>query len=523
MIKNALISVSNKVGILEFARMLLTMNIQILSTGGTAKLFIDNNIHVTKIADYIDFPEILDGRVKTLHPKIYAGILARRNFSQDIETLKKYHIISIDIVVVNLYPFQKTIAKQECLLENAIENIDIGGSAILRSSAKNYKNVIVICDPIDYSTVLTNLRDNGDLQCEQRLLLAKKAFTYTAQYDNAIANYFDSFDSNHKYTTYNTYPKILNLKFKKIQEMRYGENPHQSAAFYRDIKHVENALVNYTKLQGKELSFNNIADTDTALECIKTFDATNTIVCIIVKHANPCGAAIGKNALEAYTKAFKTDPVSAFGGIIAFNCELDEETTKIIMQQFVEILIAPEFSTNARKILATKQNIRLLKIISSKNLNTYDFKSVNGGLLVQSSDTKNILLSETKLVSKKKPTQEQLQNLMFAWRIVKFVKSNAIIFCKNNMVLGIGAGQMNRIDSARIAIIKAKNAGLNLINSVVASDAFFPFRDSLDIIINAGANCIIHPGGSIRDQEVIDAANEHEIVMLLTNIRHFRH
>lgn len=523
MINQALISVSNKVGILEFTRVLSTMGIQILSTGGTATLLINNNIQVTKIADYINFPEILNGRVKTLHPKIYAGILARRNFSTDIETLEKYDITLIDMVVVNLYPFQKTITEPQCLLEDAIENIDIGGSSILRSSAKNYKNVIVICDPADYDLVLTNLRNHGNLDYKKRFSLAQKAFTYTAKYDEAIANYFRSFNEDKKYFTNNTYPKILNLQFQKIQEMRYGENPHQSAAFYRDINHTDGDLVNYTKLQGKQLSFNNITDVDAALKCITAFDATNTIVCIIIKHANPCGAAIGKNALEAYKKAFQTDPISAFGSIIAFNCELDVETAQLISKQFTEVLVATEFSIDALKVLANKQNVRLLKISLNQNLNTYHFKQINGGLLVQSPDTKNILLSETKLVSEKKPTEEQLQNLIFAWRIVKFVKSNAIVFCNNKMTLGIGAGQMNRIDSARIAIFKAQNASLSLIDSVVASDAFFPFRDSLDIIINAGANCVIHPGGSIRDQEVINAANEHKIVMLLTNVRHFCH
>ena len=521
MIKQALISVSDKTGILEFSRELVALGVNILSTGGTAKLLADNGIHVTEVADYTGFPEMLDGRVKTLHPKVHGGILARRDFPEHMSALAQHQIPLIDMVVVNLYPFQETIAKQQCALEDAIENIDIGGPAMLRSSAKNHKDVIVLCDPSDYAKVLAELKENkGEAAYETKFALAKKVFAHTAQYDGAITNYFTSLGEDKQHDTRSAYPTTLNLHFEKVQEMRYGENPHQSAAFYRDLNTIDGALANYRQLQGKELSYNNIADADAAWECVKTFDET---ACVIVKHANPCGVAVAPTVLEAYSKAFQTDPTSAFGGIIAFNHEIDGNAAEAIAKQFVEVVIAPSFTEQAKQIFASKQNVRLLEIALGNGRNAHDFKRVGGGLLVQAPDTKNVLLAEITVASKKQPTPQQLQDLMFAWRVAKFVKSNAIVFCGNGMTLGVGAGQMSRVDSARIAAIKAKNAGLSLVGSAVASDAFFPFRDGLDVVVDAGATCVIQPGGSMRDQEVIDAADEHGVVMLLTGARHFRH
>ncbi|MQR02271.1 bifunctional phosphoribosylaminoimidazolecarboxamide formyltransferase/IMP cyclohydrolase [Glaciimonas soli] len=524
MIKQALISVSDKTGILEFSRELAALGVNILSTGGTAKLLADNGIKVTEVADYTGFPEMLDGRVKTLHPKVHGGILARRDFPEHVSALGQHQIPTIDMVVVNLYPFQQTIAKEQCSLEDAIENIDIGGPAMLRSSAKNHKDVIVLCDPSDYATVLAELKAHeGEATYETKFALAKKVFAHTAQYDGAITNYFTSLGDDKQHATRSAYPATLNLHFEKVQEMRYGENPHQSAAFYRDVKQVDGALANYRQLQGKELSYNNIADADAAWECVKTFESAGSAACVIVKHANPCGVAVGASPLEAYTKAFQTDPTSAFGGIIAFNHEVDGVAAEAIVKQFVEVLIAPSFTAEAKEVFASKLNVRLLEIPLGTALNAYDFKRVGGGLLVQAPDAKNVALADVKVVSKKQPTQQQLQDLMFAWRVAKFVKSNAIVFCGNGMTLGVGAGQMSRVDSARIASIKAQNAGLSLAGSAVASDAFFPFRDGLDVVVNAGATCVIQPGGSMRDQEVIDAADEHGVVMLLTGTRHFRH
>jgi phosphoribosylaminoimidazolecarboxamide formyltransferase/IMP cyclohydrolase len=521
MIKQALISVSDKTGVLDFARTLSERGVNILSTGGTAKLLADNGIKVTEVADYTGFPEMLDGRVKTLHPKVHGGILARRDFPEHVAALEKHGIPTIDMVVVNLYPFQQTVAKDQCTLEDAIENIDIGGPAMLRSSAKNHKDVVVVCDPADYSRVLEEMKaGQGEVGYDTRFALAKKVFAHTAQYDGAITNYLSSLGEDKAHATRSDLPHTLNLQFQKVQDMRYGENPHQSAAFYRDPAPVEGALANYRQLQGKELSYNNIADADAAWECVKTFDET---ACVIIKHANPCGVAIGASPLEAYSKAFQTDPTSAFGGIIAFNCELDGKAAEAVAKQFVEVLIAPSFTSEARQVFASKQNVRLLEIPLGRDVNAYDFKRVGGGLLVQSPDAKNVQAAELKVVSKKQPTPQQMQDLMFAWRVAKFVKSNAIVFCGNGMTLGVGAGQMSRVDSARIASIKAQNAGLALAGSAVASDAFFPFRDGLDVVVDAGATCVIQPGGSMRDQEVIDAADERGVVMLLTGTRHFRH
>ncbi len=521
MIKQALISVSDKTGVLDFARALAAMNVKLLSTGGTAKLLADNGLAVTEVADYTGFPEMLDGRVKTLHPKVHGGILARRDFPAHMDALDQHAIPTIDMVVVNLYPFQQTVAKDQCSLEDAIENIDIGGPAMLRSSAKNHKDVVVICDPADYAAVLDEMRaGQGEVGYETRFALAKKVFAHTAQYDGAITNYLGSLGSDREHATRSAYPETLNLHFTKVQDMRYGENPHQSAAFYRDLAPVDGALANYRQLQGKELSYNNIADADAAWECVKTLDGA---ACVIIKHANPCGVAVGADALDAYAKAFQTDPTSAFGGIIAFNCELDGKAADAVAKQFVEVLIAPSFSAEARKAFEAKQNVRLLEIPLARALNAVDIKRVGGGLLLQSSDAKNVQPDELKIVTKKQPTPQQLQDMMFAWRVAKFVKSNAIVFCGNGMTLGVGAGQMSRVDSARIASIKAQNAGLPLTGSAVASDAFFPFRDGLDVVVAAGATCVIQPGGSMRDQEVIDAADEQGIVMALTETRHFRH
>ncbi len=528
MIKQALLSVSDKTGILEFARALRALNISLLSTGGTAKLLAANGVEVTEVADYTGFPEMLDGRVKTLHPKVHGGILARRDFPEHVAALQQHGIPTIDMVVVNLYPFQQTVAKDECTLADAIENIDIGGPTMLRSAAKNHKDVVVLCDPADYGWVLAEMKANdNEVGYDAKFELAKKVFAHTAQYDGAITNYLTALGADRQHATRSSYPQTLNLHFEKVQDMRYGENPHQSAAFYRELAPAAGLLANYTQLQGKELSYNNIGDSDAAWECVKTFeapaDAAAAAACVIVKHANPCGVALGADPLEAYSKALQTDPTSAFGGIIAFNRELDGKAAQAVAKQFVEVLIAPSFSAEARQVFAAKQNVRLLQIPLADAVNAYDCKRVGGGLLLQSPDAENITAAGLKVVSKKQPTPQQLQDLMFAWRVAKFVKSNAIVFCGNGMTLGVGAGQMSRVDSARIASIKAQNAGLSLAGSAVASDAFFPFRDGLDVVVQAGATSVIQPGGSMRDQEVIDAADEQGVVMLFTGVRHFRH
>ena len=521
MIRQALISVSDKTGVLEFAQALASMNVKLLSTGGTARMLADNGLEVTEVADYTGFPEMLDGRVKTLHPKVHGGILARRDFPAHMQALSTHDIPTIDMVVVNLYPFQQTVAKDQCALEDAIENIDIGGPAMLRSSAKNHKDVVVICDPSDYGQVLTEMQTGqGDVSYETRFALAKKVFAHTAQYDGAITNYLSALGPDRQHATRAVYPETLNLQFTKVQDMRYGENPHQSAAFYRDIATVDGALANYRQLQGKELSYNNIADADAAWECVKSFEGS---ACVIIKHANPCGVALGVDAADAYAKALQTDPTSAFGGIIAFNVEVDGKAAEAIAKQFVEVLIAPAFTTEARKAFEAKQNVRLLEIPIGHASNAFDIKRVGGGLLLQAPDAKQVMPAEFAIVSKRQPTPQQLQDMMFAWRVAKFVKSNAIVFCGNGMTLGVGAGQMSRVDSARIASIKAQNANLSLTGSAVASDAFFPFRDGLDVVVSAGATAVVQPGGSMRDQEVIDAADEQGVVMAFTGVRHFRH
>ncbi|WP_186153016.1 bifunctional phosphoribosylaminoimidazolecarboxamide formyltransferase/IMP cyclohydrolase [Burkholderia gladioli] len=521
MIKQALLSVSDKTGIVEFATALSQQGVKLLSTGGTAKLLAEAGLPVTEVADYTGFPEMLDGRVKTLHPKVHGGILARRDLPEHMQALDAHGIPTIDLLVVNLYPFVATIAKDDCTLADAIENIDIGGPTMLRSAAKNHRDVTVIVDPADYAVVLDEMKANGNtVGYPTNFRLATKVFAHTAQYDGAITNYLTSLTEELQHATRQPYPATLNLAFDKVQDLRYGENPHQSAAFYRDLTAPAGSLANYSQLQGKELSYNNIADSDAAWECVKTFDAP---ACVIVKHANPCGVALGADAAEAYAKAFQTDPTSAFGGIIAFNREVDEAAAQAVAKQFVEVLIAPSFSAAARQVFAAKQNVRLLEIALGDGFNAFDLKRVGGGLLVQSLDSRNVQPDELRVVTKRQPTPKELGDLLFAWRVAKFVKSNAIVFCGNGMTLGVGAGQMSRVDSARIAGIKAQNAGLTLAGSAVASDAFFPFRDGLDVVVAAGATAVIHPGGSMRDDEVIAAADEHGIAMVLTGIRHFRH
>ena len=516
-IKRALISVSDKKGIIDFAKILIKYNVEILSTGGTAKLFAENNIPVIEVSDYTGFPEMLDGRVKTLHPKIHGGILGKRDDEKHLQTMIKSNIPIIDLVVVNLYPFEATISKENCPLSEAIENIDIGGPAMIRSSAKNYNGVAVVTDSSDYKMIEDALKKNdGALNLECRFILAKKAFEHTAKYDLAISNYLNGLDTNKNVT----YPKKLNLAFNKKMDLRYGENPHQSASFYVDEIATKGSLASFKQLQGKELSYNNLNDADTAWECVKSFKLPS---CVIVKHANPCGVGSSKDLLDAYKNAFLTDPTSAFGGIIACNTALDKNTASQIISQFVEVVIAPSYEAESLKIFESKPNIRLLEVTLDNNFNAFELKKIGGGLLVQSPDNFNIDMDHCKIVSKLKPNQEQMADMLFAWRVAKYVKSNAIVFCKNNQTLGIGAGQMSRVDSTKIASIKAQNANLDLINSVVASDAFFPFRDGIDVLATAGAKCVIQPGGSLRDEEVISAADELGLIMLFTGYRHFRH
>jgi phosphoribosylaminoimidazolecarboxamide formyltransferase / IMP cyclohydrolase len=521
-IKTALISVSDKTGLIEFARSLAGYGVTLLSTGGTAKLLADNGIKVTEVSDHTGFPEMLDGRVKTLHPKIHGGILARRDVPAHVSAINTAGISPIDLVVVNLYPFSQTIARPDCTFEEAIENIDIGGPAMVRSAAKNHAHVAVVTDPADYAVVIREMQTaNGAIGAPMRFKFAQKAFSHTAAYDGAISNYLTSLDTSGARTAF---PRRLNLGFELAQKMRYGENPHQNAAFYRDLHPAPGGLAHYTQLQGKELSYNNIGDADAAWECVRSFEEfDNKAACVIVKHANPCGVAIAATALEAYRLAFATDPTSAFGGIIAFNRELDAATAQAVSTQFVEVLIAPKVSDEARALLAKKENVRVLEIPLLPGTNDYDYKRVGGGLLVQTPDSFNVSAGELKVVTKVQPTPQQQQDLLFAWRVAKFVKSNAIVFAGGGQTLGVGAGQMSRVDSARIAAIKATNANLTLKGAVVASDAFFPFRDGLDVVAEAGAIAVIQPGGSMRDAEVIAAADERGIAMVFTGHRHFRH
>ncbi|RUA04987.1 MAG: bifunctional phosphoribosylaminoimidazolecarboxamide formyltransferase/inosine monophosphate cyclohydrolase [Gammaproteobacteria bacterium] len=512
MINRALISVSDKTGILELAKLLASKNIEILSTGGTAKLLADNNIPVIEVSDYTGFPEMMAGRVKTLNPKIHGGILARRGIDEAV--MAENDISPIDLVVVNLYPFQETIANPDCTLEDAIENIDIGGPAMLRSSAKNHASVTVIVDASDYQIVMDEITENGDTSLATRVKLALKTFEHTAQYDGAIANYLGKGEGG--------FSNTINLQFHKVQSMRYGENPHQNAAFYVENNITQACVASSTQFQGREMSFNNMADADAALECVRSF---NEPACVIVKHANPCGVAVRNNIFDAYDDAFKTDPTSAFGGIIAFNRNLDKKTVEIIIErQFVEVIIAPSVDDDAKAILLTKQNVRALECGNlSKAQPSLDYKRVTGGLLVQDKDLGVITADDIKCVSEVQPTSAQMNDLMFAWKVAKTVKSNAIVYAKNQMTIGIGAGQMSRVYSAKIAGIKATDENLVVEGSVMASDAFFPFRDGIDAAAEAGIKAIIQPGGSMRDDETIKAANEHGIAMVFTGMRHFKH
>ena len=517
-IKTALLSVSDKTGLIEFARGLAGFGVAMLSTGGTAKLLRDSGISVTEVSDHTGFPEMLDGRVKTLHPKVHGGILARRDVPAHVEAIKSAGIASIDLVVVNLYPFSQTVARAGCTLDEAIENIDIGGPAMVRSAAKNHAHVAVVTDPADYAAILGEMRAaNGAVGETTRFRLAQKAFSHTAAYDGAISNYLTALGTDGARAAF---PQRLNLNFELAQTLRYGENPHQNAAFYRDLEPAPGSLARYVQLQGKELSYNNIADADAAWECVKTFEQP---ACVIIKHANPCGVAVAGSTLDAYRAAFATDPTSAFGGIIAFNRELDAATVAAVAEQFVEVLIAPQVSAGARAALAKKENVRVLEVPLADGANAYEMKRVGGGLLAQTTDNFHISAADLKIVSRVQPTPQQQEDLLFAWRVAKFVKSNAIVFCGKGRTLGVGAGQMSRVDSARIAAIKAQNANLTLAGSVVASDAFFPFRDGLDVVAEAGAVAVIQPGGSLRDAEVIAAGDERGIAMVFTGHRHFRH
>jgi phosphoribosylaminoimidazolecarboxamide formyltransferase/IMP cyclohydrolase len=516
-IRRALISVSDKTGVVEFARSLLKHNIEILSTGGTARLLQENGIDVTEVSDHTGFPEMMAGRVKTLHPKIHGGLLCRRGI--DDAVMQEYDIKPLDLLVVNLYPFEETVAKPDCDLETAIENIDIGGPAMLRSAAKNHISVTVVVDSSDYDCILEELdRENG-ISFATRYRLASKAFAHTAGYDAAIANYLGNknLDSSEK-----GLPPVLTLQFRKVQSMRYGENPHQRAAFYVEPKQHEPSIATARQLQGKELSYNNVADSDAALECVKQFSQP---ACVIVKHANPCGVATAANLLEAYNHAYKTDPTSAFGGIIALNQVLEADVAEaIISRQFVEVIIAPDITADATHIIGEKKNVRLLQTGSWVTRHAaLDFKRITGGLLVQEKDLGVVNYSDLKVVTKRAPDAQEMRDLMFAWKVVKYVKSNAILYARNEQTIGIGAGQMSRVYSARIAAIKAADEGLEVKGSVMASDAFFPFRDGIDTASQSGITAVIQPGGSMRDDEVIAAADEHDMAMVFTGMRHFRH
>ncbi len=519
-IHRALISVSDKSGLLEFARELRALGVEILSTGGTAKMLAAHNIAVTEVSDHTGFPEMMDGRVKTLHPKIHGGILARRDLPAHVEAMHKHHIAPIDLVVVNLYPFEQTVARPECSVEDAIENIDIGGPAMVRSAAKNHDAVTIVVDSADYALVLDEMRQNrGAVGAGTRQRLAMKAFEHTARYDGMIANYLGRLNPD---GTRAPFPHTFNLQFVQALPLRYGENPHQQAAFYVEQR-ADIGVATARILQGKELSYNNIADADAALECVRSFDEA---ACVIVKHANPCGVAVAENILAAYERAYATDPTSAFGGIIAFNRTLDAATAKtIIERQFVEVLVAPEIATEALAVLKTKPNVRVLEtgVWASERAAAHDFKRVTGGLLVQERDDGKITARDLKVVTQRAPTAQELRDLQFAWKVAKYVKSNAIVYGKDGHTVGVGAGQMSRVYSARIAAIKAADAGLEVRGAVMASDAFFPFRDGLDQAAAVGITAVIQPGGSMRDNEVIAAADEHGIAMVFTGMRHFRH
>ena len=515
-VQRALISVSDKTGILELSKALIDAGVEILSTGGTAKLLTENNLAVKEVSEHTGFPEMMDGRVKTLHPKIHGGILGRRGI--DDEVMRLNGIDPIDLVVVNLYPFEATIAKEDCSLEDAIENIDIGGPTMVRATAKNHEFVSIVVDPADYSRVIAEINAGG-ITKETRFDLAVKAFEHTSKYDGNIANYLGKINSD---GSESNFPRTINMQFDKVQEMRYGENPHQQAAFYKETNPVEVSVAGATQIQGKELSYNNVADTDAALECVKSFEEP---ACVIVKHANPCGVAIADNTMGAYELAYKTDPTSAFGGIIAFNRPLEDDVAaEIIKRQFVEVIIAPSVTDAAKAVLSEKKNVRVLECGQwDKSVPSLDFKRINGGLLVQDRDLGMVGIEDLQVVTEKKPTEDQLRDLLFAWKVAKFVKSNAIVYVKNSMTIGVGAGQMSRVYSAKVAGIKAADENLEVAGSVMSSDAFFPFRDGIDAAHEAGITAVIQPGGSMRDDEVIAAANEHGMAMVFTSMRHFRH
>ncbi|HEV8500972.1 MAG TPA: bifunctional phosphoribosylaminoimidazolecarboxamide formyltransferase/IMP cyclohydrolase [Casimicrobiaceae bacterium] len=518
-ISQALLSVSDKRGVVEFARALAAAGVALLSTGGTAKALADAGLAVTDVGSYTGFPEMLDGRVKTLHPKVHGGILARRDEASHMRMLEAHGIPAIDLVVVNLYPFRETVAREGCTLDEAIENIDIGGPAMVRSAAKNWRDVVVVVDPSDYQRLADELASHGGFSPGTRFALAQKAFAHTSAYDGAISNWLSMRDAD---GNIDAFPQSLRWAGEKVQALRYGENPHQRAAFYRDAAPAAGTIAGYLQRQGRELSYNNIADSDAAWECVKTFDAP---ACVIVKHANPCGVALGEDTLGAYRDAFATDPTSAFGGIIAFNRPVDAATLEAVSAQFVEVLIAPGYTADALAVIAQKKNVRVLEVArpSAPVVPAFDFKRVGGGLLVQDADALNVTAAQLRVVTRKSPTPAQVADLLFAWRVAKFVKSNAIVYCRDGRTLGVGAGQMSRVDSSRIAAIKAATAGLDLAGSAVASDAFFPFRDGLDVVADNGAVAVIQPGGSVRDDEVIAAADERGLAMVFTGIRHFRH
>ncbi len=521
MSKRALISVSDKTGIENFARALVDLKFEIISTGGTSQLLKNSYIPVTDISQFTGFPEILGGRVKTLHPKVYAGLLARRNDPEHMKQIEKLNIPTIDIVVVNLYPFSKVISRENVHLEEAIENIDIGGPTALRAASKNYESVGVIVDPGQYEDVIKELKsNNGELTLNTKFKLACYVFKHTSQYDNVIYNFL----ANKAGIAQNFFPEELNFNFKKVQDLRYGENPHQKAAFYKEIKvNNEPCITNSMQLQGKELSFNNILDANAALEIIKEY---NEPACVIIKHNNPCGVALGKDSYNAFVKAFATDPVSAFGGVISFNCTVDKNAAEKIIENFVEIVIAPQFTDAALTIFKAKSNVRLLEL-GEKALEKikydekeFDIKKVVGGLLIQDRDIITLNKADLKIVTKRIPTEKEMNDLIFAWKVCKHVKSNAIVYARDNQTVGIGAGQMSRVDSSKLAVMKAQ---LDIKGTVLASDAFFPFRDGIDAAHKAGATAVIQPGGSQKDKEVIEACNEYDMAMIFTNIRHFKH
>ena len=523
-IRRALISVSDKSGIIEFARQLADMGVEILSTGGTFRQLGEAGIPVVEVSDYTGFPEMMDGRVKTLHPKVHGGILGRRG--KDDAVMAEHGINPIDMVVVNLYPFKATVADPNCDLPTAIENIDIGGPTMVRSAAKNHKDVAIVVNTHSYDTVIEEMKANdGKLGYATRYDLMVQAFEHTAQYDGMIANHFGARNTQNEARPF---PNTYNVQYEKAQDMRYGENPHQKAAFYVETDAEEASVSTATQLQGKELSFNNVADTDAALETVKLFDEP---ACVIVKHANPCGVAVAADIKTAYELAFATDPESAFGGIIAFNRELDAETAQLIVdKQFSEVIIAPKVSAEAAKAVSAKKNVRLLECGEWPTLSAqqerpaaFDYKRVNGGLLIQEKDNGMVAKEDLKVVTKVQPSDEQMDELLFAWKVAKMVKSNAIIYAKDGRTIGVGAGQMSRVNSARIAAIKAEHAGLEVKGAVMASDAFFPFRDGIDNAAKVGISAVIQPGGSMRDDEVIAAADEHGMAMVFTGMRHFRH